>query len=118
VIYSLVLCLLASFVPLWPMTEFPKPGQQHIGRKTEELWLMGNPTDAYLDNEGHYCQDSLWFFWGEAINVAFDSRMTDSEYLRENTYLLVGLGGGAFLFFTIFYCFMVVIKRPIVRNEK
>jgi hypothetical protein len=100
------------------MTEFPKPGQTHIGRKADELWLMGNPTEAYLENEGHYCQDPLWFFWGEAINVAFESRMNDTGYLRENTHLLAGLGGGAFLLFAIFNGCMVGIKRPIVPTEK
>jgi hypothetical protein len=115
--YSLVFCLLASVIPFWPMTEFPKPGQKHVERQFEELRLMGNPTDAYLDNADHYCQDSLSSFWDEVINTAFDSRMTGTGYLRENTFLLVWFGGGAFLVFVVFNGCMVGTKRSVIHTK-
>jgi hypothetical protein len=60
---------------------------------------MGRLPDGTWTNYAElYCRDSLWFYWGEPVNVAFDGRMTGTGYLGENTLLMTELWAGAFLF--------------------
>jgi hypothetical protein len=92
---------LTSFVPFWLTTEFPKPGQEKIGRNTA-ICMGKRPDGTWTNNAERYCRDSLWFFWGEPVNVVCDRRMTGTGYLGENTLLMAELGTGAFLFFILF----------------